>query len=679
MERMKNAYMLVYERVSPLATESPSNIEQKEANENVTRLKALVAANEHKDSMTEALIEVMPRPVLNHVFEDNLQLMRDRQIFNADYFKFMLNVTKSLDLPPVLEYMPAADAPNPGLASIQLCVKFAMNSVARAAENHSFPEFVEVLKGMLAKNLPAARWLLAFLAEEVSLVSDFSLHCRDKVVRTAFAELVVAAIKLVSPHEEAFYSEEEDYEAIQAGQPVMKKRLVAVAPRFIVTVLGLLDNCPHHWTRFSEYFKIIYEFANLGFLQRKFYVERGMISKLGDLFLGEASPLAAGKKVISMGSRMAQPNFENLLKTFSLLVRSCVTQTSDQFGRPPTTLPGDLLPISATDKKILLLKSFYVQALSNNHCPAAIAEVMAHWSWNWENYTGSVIDVILDGLKLAHQDDIKRYFDVLLPFVQLEDSLQSMRLERLIGTDRGLIRLFYYYRNSHQRFSYIGIKHMLQVMEQCPAFANHMMSIRNDWKWMDVFLNQYNNLKPAPAAPVLQRQESRGETFDKYQKELQRLGTELDLTPEPPAPSRDPNSIVEEPDDAMTDGPGGDYYGGSSGGYRSSGTGTYPSAAYAGYGNTSGNYGSYGSSTRGKRSRDENVQSLILNVDDDERITVDYGPPLPGEGAIVPIGPVQDSGTSTGGSGDSWSCGLCTFENLGAMNYCEMCSSPRPK
>ncbi len=81
----------------------------------------------------------------------------------------------------------------------------------------------------------------------------------------------------------------------------------------------VLPQCIKNWTRFAEYFQLLFEFALLGAEHRKVLIQRKAVAVLGDILLGEQSPfLEKNQKREKMGNRLAQPDFNFLLKTMSV-------------------------------------------------------------------------------------------------------------------------------------------------------------------------------------------------------------------------------------------------------------------------------------------------------------------------------------------------------------------------
>ena len=74
--------------------------------------------------------------------------------------------------------------------------------------------------------------------------------------------------------------------------------------RVLEQLVLALQFAPRHWMRFEYFFQVFDAFAALGAHQRGLLMQRSMIARLGDIFLGPDSPLLTPRrKVLPMGSR----------------------------------------------------------------------------------------------------------------------------------------------------------------------------------------------------------------------------------------------------------------------------------------------------------------------------------------------------------------------------------------
>jgi len=698
-ERVKNAYMLVYERVHPLplvpastssalsvspppqpsvTSPSPSNSEV-----SIDRLRALVAEKDGQNAEEEtfALIErcvsesrlrdVIPGNILSGVNEDNDQFLNDRQIFNPDYYSFMNEFIACAAPPEVMALEPPKGTPNPGLEVIQLGTTFFLEVLDRAGENQVLPAFVDNLKRLFKTNVPACIWFLESMENRAQTLSELLLTVRDPIVRKAFVDVCTQVLTTVAPYDVSRFFVEttvaaSDKSQLDGGQ----SKTVSAAPsvRFILAVIALHNECVKNWMRFSDYFELIFNFASLGPDHRRVLVQRKAIAILGDLYLGEHSPFEKDKKREKMGNRITQPDYRYMLKTMALLIRSCTTESSAE-APPPTQMPGEPIPFSETDKKVVMCRDLYIDAFANGHCPDAVGDIVSHWAFeNW-GYSETIINLLLAGIERAQSDTIKPYFDIMKPFCGIRDSLQVNRISRLLApnTQRGLLPLLYSSRLQHGKLTYLAVKLLLGMIEDNEVFAQQMMANRSDWQWLDSWLKSFIGKKQyGPTSnPPLARQESRDVTFSKYQAQLEKLGGTLAIgAASPVAGGASAHGGAPDPGS-------GDYYDND----------LEQGRDRQGYSQLSdGN----------KRGRDPDDEMEITNgvrniagpysnrrmlgptrLDTDLGST-DYSTDAM-SGAVVPVSQVRDNPVSSSSSNAPWACTTCTFENSGVDYTCSMC------
>jgi len=196
--------------------------------------------------------------------------------------------------------------------------------------------------------------------------------------------------------------------------------------------------------RFNEYLQLLYEIAMISQEHRRVLVGFKVISHLGDMYLGDQSPFEKDKKREKLGNRITPPNWTYLLKTMSVLIRSCTTDATAKFGNPPSQMPGEPIPYNAeTDKKVIGCRDLYVVALSQGHCPEAMAEIITHWSFENATHSEQVGIILLHGIDRALHDSLAPYFDVMKPFVALKDSFQQNRIDQLLDPYKGVLNILY--------------------------------------------------------------------------------------------------------------------------------------------------------------------------------------------------------------------------------------------
>ena len=258
-------------------------------------------------------------------------------------------------------------------------------------------------------------------------------------------------------------------------------------------------------------------------------------------------------------NRVLTPPFNNLLKTIAILILQCPTQHAKGEFIPPSTLvdkEDDLstLPrLPEKSKQIIFTRPFFAKSLSSMVGVEEITQIICHWSWEWEGFSDSVIQIILDGIHRASDQNVKPFFDVMRQFVCIEDSLQQFRIDKLFQPNKGILHILNIFKNGHKAFTYESIKNLLQVVESSPTCAKAMAEQRPQWVWMDSWLKEFISSGHSSGPPALARQESRHRTFEKLSSQVLQFGGELVLDD---TVIQGASSEFEEPGEV---GPGGHY------------------------------------------------------------------------------------------------------------------------
>eukprot|EP00478_Filoreta_tenera_P000101 GABV01000101.1.p1 GENE.GABV01000101.1~~GABV01000101.1.p1 ORF type:complete len:660 (-),score=255.84 GABV01000101.1:21-1850(-) len=460
-------------------------------------------------------------------------------MFNVDFFQFMLDVLRASRPPPVEDSTPLPSLEtlhslqSPGLVVIQLGTRFALNTVARSAHHDLFPNFVETLSELFRDNLPACLWFIDWLATERTLLAELALKAREPKIRVQFCQLVSRALARLAPFESPAFAVEKET-ADSAVESTASLRMLDVLVTF------LEDEAPNNFPRFADYFRVLHEFALLSLAHRRAMVERGLIARLGDFFLGDFSPVKEknlNRKVYSMGSKQYPPDWGQCLHTLSVLVRACETPAADS-QIPPSLIDfgkDQIEPLKfkdEMDERIVRTTDLYVHALSNQFNNEAIAQMMVHWSFEYLAFTESVVQVVLEGVEKANEDSVKPYMHVLTAILSIDDSLKQARFDALFGpqTPKSVSHQVYYFRKRYPKFTYTVLKAVLDLMDENSDFRQFMLTNRQDWTWWDQWLKSYAARRYASAATA--HVAERAATFSKLTAIVESANLPLFLAPE---------------------------------------------------------------------------------------------------------------------------------------------------
>eukprot|EP00475_Leptophrys_vorax_P020686 TRINITY_DN28363_c0_g1_i1.p1 TRINITY_DN28363_c0_g1~~TRINITY_DN28363_c0_g1_i1.p1 ORF type:complete len:1542 (+),score=408.46 TRINITY_DN28363_c0_g1_i1:345-4628(+) len=673
-DNIKNAYLLVYDRKTPISKEPEVKVDVPgavlapkidEADVKLSDIKQLVDSVEFPS--------VIPRQIAEAVSEDNLRFLKDRQVYSPLYFKFVLDFLKSFDYAPFMSYQDNSE--NSSREVISFGITFAFDVLAHASDNTIFKEFVEFFATIFEKNYAACGYFLQELCSDSNRLVEVILGFREAPVRISISRLISRSMEILLPFEVPFLGVEEEVEleSAQKFYQVMSnvpakmdkkvvKRKKSIVERTIDSLLGIWEAVPKNWIRFAEYFAVFNDFAMLGDIPRQILLQRGVIAKFTDLFLGEKSPLAVkGKSVTQIGSKAAVPSFDNLLKTVALLVRSCYTDSGNIPPGSLTDAEGKLHVLSAEDRVFVLQMDLYRKIFDLGLSIQPACDIIKHWSYEWKDYSVCVEKIIVEGVRRASGEDVRPYVELMTAFFSIEDSLQMTRMENLLAPKGGVINLLEMHKNAYQRFAYAGIKAMMKGLDEIPKYAEYMSSIRPQWVWMDRWLKDFIT---SPAGgygpPSLLRQESRSKVFEQLEGQVLKFGGSLVLdTPAAGAAAADPGEEQRVAGDGEVIIPvpqGGNQQ------PRNPAKRLNPSSPAV-----------------INEAQDEELNAGTANVyenfygDQPAGQSVKFGPnPYPTAAVHLPALNTDNSSNQA-----KWNCPVCTFENEGWHSQCEMCDSSR--
>ncbi|KAG8547789.1 hypothetical protein GDO81_027501 [Engystomops pustulosus] len=212
--RYWNAYMLFYQRVSDqnspvLPKKSRVSVVRQEAedltlsapsspdispqssprphrtNDRLSILTKLVRKGEKKG----LFVEKMPLRIYQMVRDENLRFMKNRDVYNSDYFSFVLslasvNATK----------LKHPSYPSMARVSAQLAIQFLFHTCLRTKRKLRVDteEWIATIEALVSKSCEACQWLVEYFvgSEGRELVKVFLLECCVREVRCAVATIL---------------------------------------------------------------------------------------------------------------------------------------------------------------------------------------------------------------------------------------------------------------------------------------------------------------------------------------------------------------------------------------------------------------------------------------------------------------------------------------------------------
>lgn len=376
-------------------------------------------------------------------------------------------------------------------------------------------------------NMRACKRMLDILASDVFLLHDVLIRCPVQSTRQAVADLLNVLLALGVAVEGSELLDTESYEVTipapappsdgeadagegsdskQADDSAARTRVVTLERPTTVTAkvldhildFGTLDVAGECWRHFREYFLVLRRFAEQGWSERIFMLQREGVMRVMDLYLGIDSPFhevlwePGVRSRPQMGTKTTPVDWTEALAFVSLLVRSCSTEHETQ---PPTLLlppSGRMLPpLTPNSRRVVLIKPFYDASLRQADNASAVSEIIAHTAWEWPSFTNHVQQVIIEGLDSSDAGGVPPYFTVMKAFCSLEDSLQESRVRELLwGEEQNLLSVAKAYRTRYPSFTLAMIVGLLDVCAAVPLVGDKLAEDADALAWMELFLRR---------------------------------------------------------------------------------------------------------------------------------------------------------------------------------------------
>ena len=373
-ENSRNAYMLVYEKkvkhdlklqvLEGDSTTSPRTIVREFNTFNCT----------------------MPASVYQAVMADNDKYFLQKNIYNADFFAFLLEIINSA----LLLQIDISDS----------VLYFILEVLCRCFHNKILPDIIAGLKKlfeMFPDNI--AKFIKNQLDDNLQTFSNLVLICTEKITREAASDFYAFCLIKQSCVD---FSDNCDVK-------VFISNLISTIPQ----------DLSKHWTRFQQFWQLFRDFALGGELQSVYLLNSGIFSCFIDFYLAEKSPLLRpGEKRSSLGNKMWTPFFDPLIQTLAV-VSQYVTTVSGARSYELVDL----------DKKCLFNANFYEKTLSNSYDCKCLGIIIQHWCNQDLNYSEGIAKILIKTLNDRDITDLQGLFDVISMFLTLDDIYTRYRIE----------------------------------------------------------------------------------------------------------------------------------------------------------------------------------------------------------------------------------------------------------
>ncbi|KAL1414805.1 hypothetical protein MTO96_007264 [Rhipicephalus appendiculatus] len=222
----------------------------------------------------------LPSELAEWIWQDNMQFLQDKSIFDHTYFNFLYQMCGSI--PQTLSCGEEAT-----LLAAQLGTSFVLETLIHAKEKPTMAQWIELLTKQFNASKAACEWFLDHMAEDECWPVQILIKCPNQVVRQLFQRLCIHVINQLQPGHSALYlqpypdsDDSSDVDISQIGQ-------YSCVTRFVRKLLALIEHgAKQHLRHLTEYFAFLLEFAKMGEEECQFLLSIEAITTIVSFYLG---------------------------------------------------------------------------------------------------------------------------------------------------------------------------------------------------------------------------------------------------------------------------------------------------------------------------------------------------------------------------------------------------------
>uniref|UniRef100_A0A3P8T208 Ubiquitin carboxyl-terminal hydrolase 24 n=1 Tax=Amphiprion percula TaxID=161767 RepID=A0A3P8T208_AMPPE len=493
--RYWNAYMLFYQKISDqnspvLPKKSRVSIMRQEAedltlsapsspdvspqssprppranNDRLTLLTRLVRKGEKKG----LFVEKMPASIYQIVRDENLKFMRNRDVYNSDYFNFTLslasvNATK----------LKHPDYQQMAKESLQLAVHFLFHTYLHTKKKLRVDteEWMATVEVLLSKSSEACQWMVQYLVgpEGREITRVCLLECSIREVRVVVASILEKTLE----------------SALHFGDPGLDS--------LTDTLLSLLDkDVSENVKNCAQYFSLFSNFAQRGCGPCQLLLKHSAYRRMLIFLLGPNRQNNQNRRWSPAQAR----EFLHLHSTLALVTLHSdlgpqQTQAPGGFKLHVSSVPSStpLLPLHADilaslftpeGQPYLLEVMFAMRELSGPL--SLLIEMVTYCSYCNEPFSLGVLQLLKTQLETAPPHELKNIFQMLQELLVVEDPLQSQRLKYAFESEKGLLALMHQSNNVDSRRCYQCVKFLVTLAQKCPPAKDYFKDLSGHWSW----------------------------------------------------------------------------------------------------------------------------------------------------------------------------------------------------
>ena len=528
IDKIRNAYLLVYERIFPY--DPPENVENDGIKGSEKNRKpdeetaisdeihtAIQAENEkywyNKYMFHDDYFSFVKSFCLNWNSAENILLSYPSK--NCDYSLIGLNEEtqkkhgfQTIDIKEMIcdETTLAIKDKSLDILVFKYGITVLLTTLFRAKNRTLVPDFMDLSKAYINKHLEAGQWLLSQFTN-TKVICEFLLECTVADIRRFTVGLLYCAMLKV-------YESEKD--RIAEWVPVSTSGLFL--PPFANCIMCQLEGCRKYTKNFDYFFQVISRLAFLGPEMRDYFYRTGAITRLigfwklipetnWNNFVNIAFFIENGKPELGISTEVderfqsafeeiivrkrelinlqAQPNYVFLIEAVSLLLRGTVFD--EKSVSPPYALPRSKNPQCSQLKTLLLNPKLLGDIMTDcrkNIALYATIQCFQYLSWNNYEFKSAWLKAIIEQIIEQEEEKARTYYYFLEALLNVEDS------ERKAFIDTALTQLFAMlkqYSNIYYMILY-SIEHIIILSNQNKQVLTWFSENFAKWQWILEFL-----------------------------------------------------------------------------------------------------------------------------------------------------------------------------------------------
>lgn len=192
-EKIRNAYVLIYERIVPLDAEELDKYKKEEREVDLADIEGRFEAMKIKEEDKNIKI---PEDLQQVVNLDNTKFWMTQYIFHPDYLSFVSNmITTQSTIQPIIESSKLEQ-----VDKAQFNTTFLLTVGLRAKNKEKVPTLLDIIKSNCKNDLKHCTWIVTLFSYQ-EIIQEFLIYCPHEYARRWIVELLKCAMDKLYPLE----------------------------------------------------------------------------------------------------------------------------------------------------------------------------------------------------------------------------------------------------------------------------------------------------------------------------------------------------------------------------------------------------------------------------------------------------------------------------------------------